>query len=185
MSPTTDPTSPAPISPFEPTEDDWVIWRDYFRGARELIAALDRRLQDDAGISHPEFLVLVALARAPKHQLRTGELAAGLSWEKSRVSHQVTRMAKRGLVARKECPDDARGVWVVLTAHGAKVFEQAGVDHGAAITEMFFEVLTPDELAVVHAASRRIRDRLRTVGAGNPGAEKLPPATEATPPATP
>ena len=183
MSPTTDPQPTAPNSRYEPTEEDWVIWRDYFRGARELIAALDRRLQDDAGISHPEFLVLVALARAPQHQLRTGELAVGLSWEKSRVSHQVTRMAKRGLVARKECPDDARGVWVVLTAHGAKLFERAGIDHGDAIAEMFFEVLTRDELEVVHAASRRIRERLRALGAAQPSDDSLPLPTEVTAPA--
>ncbi|TPX00845.1 winged helix-turn-helix transcriptional regulator, partial [Schumannella luteola] len=75
----------------EVSPDDWDLWRDYFRGGRELVAALDRRLQDDAGISHPEYLLMMSLWYAPDQHLRTGELAEELSWEKSRVSHQVSR----------------------------------------------------------------------------------------------
>lgn len=178
MSPTTDPNAdsargsstspriptPAPSPRTDLTDADWDVWREYFRSSRELNAALDRRLQDDAGISHPEYLVLLSLWRSPEHQLRTGELAQDLSWEKSRVSHQVTRMTKRGLVERRECADDARGVWVVLSKQGETILSRASLDHSSAIGELFLDVLSADERVLFLEASRRIRQRLRDTG---------------------
>lgn len=179
MSPTTDPSSEPTIgSPTPPripspvesprtdlTTDDWDVWREYFRSSRELNGALDRRLQDDAGISHPEYLVLLSLWRSPEQQLRTGELAHDLNWEKSRVSHQVTRMTKRGLLERRECADDARGVWVTLTDLGRQTLNQASLDHSVAIGELFIDVLTPDDRKLFLETSKRIRKRLRDLGA--------------------
>ncbi|MEV0827252.1 MarR family winged helix-turn-helix transcriptional regulator [Nonomuraea rubra] len=50
--------------------------------------------------------VLVALSESPEGRTRTSDLAALLRWERSRVSHHVTRMEKRDLVSRQGCPDD-------------------------------------------------------------------------------
>lgn len=155
---------PSPESAAAPTATQWNVWRQFFRAGRELNAALDRRLQDDVGISHPEFLVLIALWRAPDKQLRTGELAHDLNWEKSRVSHQVSRMVKRGFLERRECADDARGVWVALTDAGARVLNDSGRDHGAAISEWFLDLMDDDELEVVERVSHRIREKLVDAG---------------------
>jgi DNA-binding MarR family transcriptional regulator len=157
----------------EVSAEEWELWRDYFRGGRELVAALDRRLQSDAGISHPEYLLMLSLWEAPDHQLRTGELADVLSWEKSRVSHQVTRMEARGLVARRECETDARGVWIALTPDGSRLLLRATRDHTDAIREWFFEIMTDDEKRVLGAVARRMRENLGTVCA------TVPPEAEA------
>ena len=146
----------------EVSEQDWELWRDYFRGGRELVAALDRRLQDDAGLSHPEYLLMLSLWQAPRHSLRTGELAEELSWEKSRVSHQVSRMEARGLVARRECETDARGVWVELTADGSRLLLRATRDHTDAIREWFFDLLDDDEKRVLGTIAKRMRTTLGT-----------------------
>lgn len=146
----------------EVSPEEWDVWRDYFRAGRELVAALDRRLQDDAGISHPEYLLLLSLSEAPDRSLRTGELAEALSWEKSRVSHQVSRMQARGLVERRDCATDARGVWVVLTAEGRRVLLRATRDHTAAIREWFLDILHDDEKGVVGEVARRMRETLGT-----------------------
>lgn len=153
--------------------EDWDVWRDYFRGTRELAAALDRRLQDDAGISHPDYLVLLSLWQAPEHQLRTGELAARLTWEKSRVSHQVSRMEARGLVERRECDTDLRGVWVTLTDEGARLFHAASDDHVDAIREWFLDPLDEQEKFVIARVSQRMRALLGTAQ------DALPPEAEA------
>lgn len=155
--------------------EDWELWRDYFRGGRELVAALDRRLQDDAGLSHPEYLLMMSLWHAPAHSLRTGELAEELSWEKSRVSHQVTRMQARGLVARRECETDARGVWVELTADGSRLLLRATRDHTDAIREWFLDLLDDDEKRVLGGVAKRMRENLGAVCAG----AAVPPEAEA------
>jgi DNA-binding MarR family transcriptional regulator len=157
----------------EVSPEEWDLWRDYFRGGRELVAALDRRLQADAGISHPEYLLMLSLWNSPDHSLRTGELAEELSWEKSRVSHQVARMEARGLVERRECETDARGVWVVLTAEGSRLLLRATRDHTDAIREWFFELMDDDEKRVLGAVARRMRETLGTACAG------VPPEAEA------
>lgn len=154
--------------------EDWELWRDYFRGGRELVAALDRRLQDDVGISHPEYLVMLSLWEAPDHVLRTGELAEQLSWEKSRVSHQVSRMEARGLLSRRECETDARGVWVELTADGSRMLLRASRDHTAAIREWFFDQLDADEKRALGRIAKRMRENLGTVCA------EVRPEAEAT-----
>ena len=157
-----------------PEDARWDEWRDYYRAGRELTHAFDSRLQRDAGISHPEYLLLLALWQAPHRRLRTGELADDLAWEKSRVSHQVTRMVARGLVERTTCDTDARGVWVGLTADGSRTLLAATRDHADAIRRWFFDVLDDEERAVMQRASQRIRERLVA-----DGASPLPRETEA------
>jgi len=50
--------------------------------------------------------------------MRLFELGHQLGWEKSRLSHQVTRMADRGLVEKLKCPSDLRGAVVGVSARG-------------------------------------------------------------------
>ena len=140
--------------------EDWATWRLYVSSGRHLIAELDRRLQADVGISHPEYTVLLSLNEAPRRQLRTGELAELLAWEKSRVSHQVARMEARKLVDRAPCETDGRGTWIGITAEGRRLLLRAMRDHADAIRELFVDLLTEDEKASIRSASIRMLERL-------------------------
>jgi DNA-binding MarR family transcriptional regulator len=91
--------------------------------------------------------VLVSLDRAEEHRLRAGALGEALGWEKSRISHQVSRMTARGLVERADCPTDARGTWVVLAAGGARALSAA--------TCGYVEVLRGTFLAPLNEVDRR------------------------------
>lgn len=144
----------------EISPDDWAVWRLYVSSGRRLIAELDRRLQSEVGVSHPEHTVMLALAEAPDRQLRTGELAELLAWEKSRVSHQISRMEARGLVARTECPTDGRGTWITLTPDGRRAMLKAMRSHATDIRELFFDKLTDDEKASIRAAAIRMLEQL-------------------------
>jgi DNA-binding MarR family transcriptional regulator len=95
-------------------------------------------------------LVMVAQA-----SLRARELAETLSWEKSRVSHQVTRMEKRQLVERRECDTDLRGSWVGLTADGKRAVLGTMREHSASIRRYFLDVLTPAEFELRHGAQSK------------------------------
>jgi DNA-binding MarR family transcriptional regulator len=158
------------------SEQDWQLWREFLTMHRHLARELDRQLQRDAGISQADFSVLLRLSESPAQRLRTGELAELLAWEKSRVSHQVTRMEARDLLERSECAEDGRGTWVGLTEEGRRVLQEASGDHAATIRSLFFDHLTAAEKAALGASSRRILDAMNpeacqiAADAGLPGA---------------
>ena len=149
----TEQTATAAVTPAE-----WATWRSFNSMRRQLDLALERQLQQHAGISAADYSVLISLFEAPDRQLRANELGAILAWEKSRVSHQVSRMEKRGLVERRECDTDLRGTWVGMTADGRRAVLSAMRDHGESLRQFFFDALSPEELAVIQSASEKIRD---------------------------
>jgi DNA-binding MarR family transcriptional regulator len=142
------------------SEAEWDVWRSFTTMRRQLDHALEKQLQKDAGISRPDFEILLAVFEAPHRQLRSGELAEILGWEKSRVSHQTTRMARRGLVTRRDCDADGRGTWVGLTTDGSRAVLGSMRDHAATIRRYFFDVLSDDELESLRSTSHRVLDAI-------------------------
>jgi DNA-binding MarR family transcriptional regulator len=69
-----------------------------------------------------------------------------MQWERSRVSHHVTRMEGRHLVQRVECAEDGRGAFVVITPQGRTAIEQAAPCHVNTVRRLVFDALSPDEL---------------------------------------
>jgi DNA-binding MarR family transcriptional regulator len=130
---------------------------------RQLEITLERQLQRDAQISMAEYGVLLTLFEAPDRQLRARELGEALTWEKSRVSHQVSRMEKRGLVERRECDTDARGTWIGITPDGRRAVLGVAREHAATLRSHFFDVVTPAELDALKTASERVLDSLAPV----------------------
>jgi DNA-binding MarR family transcriptional regulator len=121
-------------------------WRAYLAMQSRLQAHLNRRLQADSGLSLADFTVLVELTDVPDGRLRARALAEALDWEKSRLSHHLARMEKRGLVGREDCPDDARGAFVVLTAEGRRAIEQAAPPHVETVRSAMFDGLDADQV---------------------------------------
>ncbi|WBU37163.1 MarR family winged helix-turn-helix transcriptional regulator [Homoserinibacter sp. YIM 151385] len=140
--------------------EEWTSWRSFLSMQGQLARALDRQLQRDSDISHADFSVLVTIWNAENRQLRVGELASLLAWEKSRVSHQVTRMETRGLLERSDCADDARATWIGLTFEGRRTILHAIRGHAADVRRLYLDLLTPEELEVMERASRRVLDTL-------------------------
>ena len=58
-----------------------------------------------------------------------------LGWEKSRISHQVTRMVARALVRRVECDEDLRGSWVELDVAGRRAEQVAAQAFGHEVSQ--------------------------------------------------
>jgi DNA-binding MarR family transcriptional regulator len=113
------------------------LWRDFVVLRQRVDRALEQRLQRDAGISVADFEILTTLCRADDGQLRPGSLGELLGWEKSRLSHQVTRMEARGLVARRDCPTDQRGTWVTITDSGHSAAAAAMAGHAEVLKDSF------------------------------------------------
>src|SRR5215469_492560 len=136
--------------------DEQRIWRTYVRMSSLLPAQLNRQLQRDSGLTLPEYEVLVQLSEAPERRLRPFQICEALNWEQSRLSHQLTRMQRRGLVTRQECEADGRGAFVCLTAAGADAIRSAAPGHVAAVRQLIFDRLSDDERAVVEQACATI-----------------------------
>jgi len=150
------------------TETEWTAWRTFTSMRRQLDVALERQLQRDGDISAAEYSVLITLFEAEGKQLRARDIGMVLAWEKSRVSHQVSRMEKRGLVGRRECDTDARGTWITLTADGKRAVLSAMREHAATIRSYFFDVVTADELEALRSASERVLGVITPVNCDQP-----------------
>ena len=135
----------------------WKAYRDLYNG---LSGALQEQLLRDAGLSGSEYAVLVELSHTPDGVLRARELGVELGWDRSRLSHLVGRMEKRGLVAREECSDDARGSMVRLTGAGRDAVEGAAPEHAEAIRRYFFNPLSSEELETLSVVFDRLLDNL-------------------------
>lgn len=143
-----------------PSSTELALWRAHVETFDVVRARLEARLQRDAQLSSGDYKVLLALSEAPGHSLRPSDLAALIEWERSRLSGQLGRMEKRGLLRREPCLDDARGSLVVLTPEGARAFHGSTSDHLQAIKEIFVDALTPEQLAALGAATEAVRRHL-------------------------
>jgi len=122
------------------------VWQAYRDLQRELRNALDRQLVHDAGLSGAEYALLVPLSETSGGRLRARDLGGIVGWDRSRISHQLSRMEHRGLVTREPCPDDARGSIVRLAAAGRSAIEAAAPNHVATVRRLFLDPLSDDEL---------------------------------------
>ncbi len=111
-------------------------------------------------MSMPDFQVLVCLSEAPEGRVRIVELADGIQWERSRLSHHLTRMEKRGLVARRPCAADGRGAFAEITAEGTKAIEVAAPGHAGLVRSLAFDGLKSEDLAVIDRFTATLLNRL-------------------------
>ncbi|MPZ52980.1 MAG: MarR family transcriptional regulator [Acidimicrobiia bacterium] len=152
------------------TEPRWLnvreirAWRGYQRMGVQLTAQLHRSLQKEAGLSLSDYEVLVHLSEADGGRLRSYELGSRLQWEKSRLSHHLSRMERRGLVTRETCESDARGLFVVITPRGMDTIEKAAPHHVDDVRDNLIDLLTPEELDVLADISERVLAQLDAGG---------------------
>jgi DNA-binding MarR family transcriptional regulator len=142
------------------TAEEQHAWRSFIRLHDRLRGRLSRLLQAESNVSSADFGVLVELTDVPDGRRRFLDLANALEWEKSRMSHHIARMVKRGLVVRDECPEDGRGAFVVITEAGRAMIEAAAPRHVEAVRELFLDHVTPAELRMLAQISERVVEKL-------------------------
>lgn len=135
-------------------------WRGYIAMQAQLNAELHRRMQAESGLSLADFDVLVALTDRAAERMRVLELAEALQWEKSRLSHHLSRMQRRGLIEREDCPDDARGAFVLLSAEGRRAIEAAAPAHVEAVRELVFDGLDDADVDALARVAESVLARI-------------------------
>ena len=131
-------------------------WRLLQMMQMRLNAELARDLSAHSQLSYQDYIVLVALTSQPDGRMRVFELARQLGWEKSRISHQVTRMVARGLVDKYTCGDDRRGQVVQVTERGRGEIEAAAPSHVDAVRRLFVDRLTAVQLEQVASVAETV-----------------------------
>lgn len=156
------------------SDEEFAAWRGLLRMHAQLSAKLNRELSSTSDLSLQDYGVLVILNEQPEGHLRAFELGRELGWEKSRVSHHVERMERRGLVSRQQCSTDRRGLNVAITAEGRRALKAAAPAHLAQVRRAFIDLLTPGQIASIADIARTVVGALATECDAEPGGVMLP-----------
>lgn len=163
------------------TDAEQRTWRAWLEVMRLLPAKLEDRLHERHSLNLTDYQVLVELSESEEGRLRMTELANRTSLSKSRLSHQIGRMEKASLVERQECPSDRRGAFAVITEQGWALLREAAPGHVEDVRELFIDLMSADEVAIVGAAMGIIAEKLRQspgIGCANAAAEMREAAGE-------
>ncbi|BCI51887.1 MarR family transcriptional regulator [Mycolicibacterium litorale] len=126
------------------TDDEQRAWRAYIAMQHTLSRHLQQHMQREFGLSGSDFEILVTLSEADGRRMRAADLGAATQWEKSRLSHHLTRMAARGLIRRE--PGEGRYPDIVLTDTGLATLQECAPVNAARVRELFVDVVGPDRL---------------------------------------
>ena len=137
-------------------------WRAFHKLRGQLLPHLAKNITENTGLTPSEFFLLITLIDSPMATLHSYEIAEKLDWEKSRVSHQITRMEERGLVIRSACPSDARSCLVELTPSGRKYLKKALPNHFEDVKHCFADLLTAAQLDTLIEISSIVTKHLAT-----------------------
>jgi DNA-binding MarR family transcriptional regulator len=141
-------------------DDEQQVWRAYLAISRKLPQALERQLQDEAGLPHTYYIILAMLSESPSRSLRMSQLAEMVSSSPSRLSHAIDRLSERGWVRRQRASTDRRGNLAVLTEKGWEVVKETAPGHVRAVRENLFDLLSPEQLKVLGEVFETVRAHL-------------------------
>jgi DNA-binding MarR family transcriptional regulator len=128
------------------------------RTHRRLTDRLGRELEQNVGIPLVFFDVLIHVGGAPESRLTMSKLSADVALTTGGVTRLVDRMVEAGLVARENCPNDRRSIYVVLTPEGQAVLHRAVAEHIDGIDRHLVAHLDDRERAALEVALVKILD---------------------------
>jgi DNA-binding MarR family transcriptional regulator len=121
-------------------------WLSYMRVYHRMEYEMNRQLQSECGMSLGDYTVMNALTNAPRRRAQLSSLATTIGWERSRLSHHLQRMSRRGYVERVPSDIDGRATDAVLTSAGWRAFRSAAPRHAAWVKRLFFSELNRDQV---------------------------------------
>ena len=129
------------------TRQELETWRGFRFMVEEASLGVSRALSAATGMSGGQFGILTILIETPRHALRQQELADAMRWDRTRLSHQLTRMERAGWIKREK---GGRGVTLVLLADaGRNAQQRAAPLLGGIVKARFFNRLTQAQLVAL------------------------------------
>ena len=119
------------------------VWHAFMLMGEDVLGRVWRDIAQATGLSGPEFGVLSRLDAIGKGEMRQQALASVMAWDKSRLSHQLTRMQERNLIERRHT--DGKTVLVILTGLGREKLDAARPVHAASVRRNLLSRLTREQ----------------------------------------
>lgn len=132
-----------------------------------------RRLRRDPSfhkLALGEYDVLFNLSRCPTGWTRLNELNNHLLISQPSLSRMVERLENKGLIRRKQAPEDQRGVLLALTDAGRELQREIGAAHVRAIHALLGPVLTAQEMEQLLVLTTKVREGVER----DAGSRRLP-----------
>ncbi|MYM19911.1 MarR family transcriptional regulator [Brevibacterium sp. 5221] len=136
-------------------------WRSLLEGFSLLSAELERGLRTRFGIGMGEYEVLVRLSERPDHSMRMAELANGTVMSRSRLTHVVGRMERRGLLERTATAEDGRGVLCSMTEAGWELLKAAAPYHVEDVRENLIDLIDAEDTQALARAMGAVAKHMR------------------------
>ena len=135
-------------------------WRAWLSASQLLNDRLNRELHEQHGLTTADYEILVRLSEASDRRMRMSDLAEVTLSSRSRLSHQIDRMEKAGLIERQVCADDRRGAFAALTDFGWQSLVRAAPDHVESVRRHLVDQLSAADFDALGIACRRVADHL-------------------------
>lgn len=163
-------------------EDLWLsrleqeAWRSFLYATTLLTDRLTDALQADPEIDLTlgEYEILVRLSEAPGGAIRMSDLADQVVHSRSRLTHTISRMEKRGLVERVRCAADGRGRQAQLTEAGRALLTAAAPIHVRSVRELLLDVIGHEDFLILGRILGRTLDEDAPVELGGPDPHAQP-----------
>jgi DNA-binding MarR family transcriptional regulator len=133
------------IKPLSPQE--LRLWHAFRLMHEDVLGRVGRDIAQAAGLSGPEFGVLSRLAGPGKGEMRQQVLARMMAWDKSRLSHQLTRMQERSLIERRRVYE--KTVLIARTKLGREKLDAARPVHAASVRRNLLSRLTQEQIEAI------------------------------------
>ena len=132
------------------------IWHAFVSMGEDVLERVGRDIARATGLSGSEFGVLSRLAAYGRGEMRQQDLATVMAWEKSRLSHQLSRMEERKLIDRR--PGERRATLVTLTKIGRAKLALALPVRAESVRRNLRARLTPKQIDTIIRVSNLLGD---------------------------
>lgn len=122
--------------------------------------AVQRQLRAEGGLSYVQFEILAKLADAQRGLTMT-ELADGVVYSRSGLTHQAGLLEQAGLIAREASVDDQRATVVRITEAGHARLAKVLPGHIDVVRDLLFDALSGEDVRALGDIMSRARDHMR------------------------
>lgn len=134
------------------SDSERALWFAWKRAHEVLRTRVAEDVRAATGLSDPDVAILIHAADVDGG-MRQNQLALVLGWDRTRLSHHLSRMQKRGFITRRRV---AGGVAVEVTGAGHEVVATAQPVHAAAVRRHLIDPFTEAQVQHLREALDRI-----------------------------
>jgi DNA-binding MarR family transcriptional regulator len=119
-----------------------------------------QQLKAEGDLSYVQFEILAKLTDADRPLTMT-ELADGVVYSRSGLTHQAGLLEKAGLIVRETSTDDQRATVVMITKAGRARVAKVLPGHIEVVRNLLFEPLSGQDVRILGDIMSRARDHMR------------------------